>query len=127
MMKYLIYFISFFIVFPMVATFIVYFFSSRFHQNKWRSIHQTVHLTTFFYIASTLILIQMLFEQYFIGYLLILIITVLAVIVIIQWKTKKKIVFSIALKQLWRACFLLFSFMYICLVVFGIYEQLFRL
>jgi len=125
MIKYFTNVISFLIVFPIVATFIVYYISTKFQKNKWRSIHQTVNWTTLLYIVATMILMQMTFGHSFFAYFIVIIICILAVIIIRQWNTKTKIVISLAIKKLWRICFLLFFVFYICLVCFGIFRRLF--
>lgn len=124
MIQYIIYFFALLITFPVFATWFVYFISTKLYKNKWKAIHQTVHWTTFFYIFATVILLNMVYDKYFIGYLLVLLICILALIIIIQWKTNMEIVLIKAFKQLWRVCFLLFSLLYVCLVIIGIYHQI---
>lgn len=116
----IIYLIAFFITFPFLATWIVFFISKKIYNHQWRAIHLSVNLTTFLYICSTFVMIKLMFNQYFLGVFLIISISILALIIIIQWKTKTEVLFVRAVKQLWRVCFLMFSILYSILVITGI-------
>lgn len=117
-------FMSFFITFPILATWIVFYISKKIHRHKWRAIHQAVNWTTLLYIFVSIILLKVIFEQYFIGPLLLLLLCMLTFIIVIQWKIKTEVLLVKAIKQLWRACFLLFLFLYLFLVLFGIVEMI---
>ncbi|WP_373895927.1 DUF3397 domain-containing protein [Virgibacillus sp. CBA3643] len=124
MVDVIIYFIAFFITVPILATWIVYKISFKIYGHQWKAIHISVNWTTIFYIIAVLILVSNIFDQQFIGIMLILLLSMLAVIIILQWKMRTEVVFAKAFKTLWRLCFLIFSFLYICFVLIGIIQQL---
>lgn len=116
--------ISFFITVPMVASFIVYVISMIRLRNLWKAIHMMVDWTTLFYILAVMIMLLVLFERHFFGYILIFLLTTLSVIIFNQWKKERDIQLKKAVKLLWRISFLLFFFLYGCLTVLGIIKYM---
>lgn len=116
--------ISFFITVPMVASFIVYVISMGRLGNPWKAIHMMVDWTTLFYILAVMIMLLVLFERHFFGYILIFLLTTLSVIIFNQWKKERDIQLKKAVKLLWRISFLLFFFLYGCLTVLGIIKYM---
>ncbi|MBY7143733.1 DUF3397 family protein [Virgibacillus sp. NKC19-3] len=120
----IIYFIAFFITFPFLATMIIYKISLKLYGHPWKAIHISVSWTTVFYMVAVLILVSNIFDREFSGILLILLLSMLAGIIFLQWKMRTEIILTKALKILWRLCFLLFSFSYICFVLIGIVQRI---
>lgn len=116
--------ISFFITVPMVASFIVYVISMIRLRNLWKAIHMMVDWTTLFYILAVMIMLFVLFERHFFGYILIFLLMALSVIIFNQWKKERDIQLKKAVKLLWRISFLLFFFLYGCLTVLGIIKYM---
>lgn len=116
--------ISFFITVPMVASFIVYVISKVRLRNLWKAIHMMVDWTTLFYILAVMIMLFVLFERHFFGYILIFLLMALSVIIFNQWKKERDIQLKKAVKLLWRISFLLFFFLYGCLTVLGIIKYM---
>lgn len=116
--------ISFFITVPMVASFIVYVISMIRLRNLWKAIHMMVDWTTLFYILAVMIMLLVLFERHFFGYILIFLLMALSVIIFNQWKKERDIQLKKAVKLLWRISFLLFFFLYGCLTVLGIIKYM---
>lgn len=117
--------IAFFVTFPILATYIVFWISKKVYRHQWKAIHLAVNWTTILYIFSTFIILKIIYNQYYLSYILVLLISILALIIIIQWKTKTEIIFMRAIKQLWRVCFLLFSASYFILILIGIVKKMF--
>src|SRR5690625_2958077 len=115
-----IYIVSFLIVFPPLATCLVYVINKRIHQHTWRAIHQAVQWTNIFYIISTMLLCYSLFERIFLSYIILLHIIILTILVVAQWKRQTNIEMKQCLKLLWRISFLLFMLSYIILSIYGI-------
>ncbi len=124
MLEVVIHIISFFITVPMVASFIVYVISMIRLRNLWKAIHMMVDWTTLFYILAVMIMLLVLFERHFFGYILIFLLTTLSVIIFNQWKKERDIQLKKAVKLLWRISFLLFFFLYGCLTVLGIIKYM---
>lgn len=125
MLDYLIYFVAFLMTFPFVMTFAAYFLFRKIYVHQWKAIHHTVGWTTIGYVAAVPLLCKVLFDHSFIAILLLLLLIILAIIIYFQWKVYVEIQIKQAIKILWRICFLLFLFLYIVLVLFGIVKWVF--
>lgn len=115
-----IYFIAFIITIPLLPTFILYKIVHNKTRHQWQAIHIAIDWTAMLYVLAVLLLFDMMFKQLFLGIILIILLLVLAAIIIYQWKENKEIVFSRAIKILWRFIFLLFLVSYIVLMFIGI-------
>jgi hypothetical protein len=112
--------LAFFVTFPLLITFIVYYFVNKTLQDKRRAVYKTVNWTTIFYIISTGILLDVIFGNSFSSVILIIAFLLLSISAFIQWKVKGEILFQVVLKGFWRLSFLLFGFTYIALIIVGL-------
>lgn len=125
MLDFIIYFIGLIVTVPIIATWIVYLISVKMYRHKWKAVHNAVNWTTILYIIAVGTLVKEIFGISFFGIILVIIISIYTIIVIAQWKIYTEVIFSKAFKVFWRICFLLFSMLYICLVLIGIYLRIF--
>ncbi|WP_164215368.1 DUF3397 domain-containing protein [Virgibacillus sp. YIM 98842] len=119
------YIIAFIITVPFIATWLVYFVLVKWNWPKLKAFHQAVNWTTLPYIIAVLILIRLNFDVNLTGVFIIFFLAALAFIIFMQWKMNMEILLTKALKLLWRILFLLFVFIYICLLVFEISYRIF--
>ena len=124
MLDFIIYTLSFFITIPFLASLLVYLVSMVLDRNKLKAIHRLVNWTTIFYIIAVTMMLSIIFNMGFIGIVLILLLSLLTLIIFIQWKTKRDVEITRAVKLLWRISFLLFFLLYSCLLLIGILQQL---
>ena len=124
MLDFIIYTLSFFITIPFLASLLVYLVSMVIDRNKLKAIHRLVNWTTHFYIIAVTVMLSIIFNWSFIGIVLILLLSLLTLIIFIQWKTKRDVEITRAVKLLWRISFLLFFVLYSCLLLIGILQQL---
>lgn len=115
-----IYFIAFIIMMPLLPTWVLYKIVHNKTRHHWQAIHISIDWTATLYVLAVLSLFNMMFKQLFLGIILIILLLVLTFIIIYQWKENKEIVFSRAIKILWRFIFLLFFVLYIILILIGI-------
>lgn len=125
MLDFIIYFIGLIVTVPIIATWIVYLISVKMYRHKWKAVHNAVNWTTILYIIAVGTLVKEIFGISFFGIILVIIISIYTIIVIAQWKIYTEVIFSKAFKVFWRICFLLFSMLYICLILIGIYLRIF--
>lgn len=125
MVSYISIIIASLITFPIFSTWIIYKIGNKVVRQKSRALHIAVNWTTILYILSTIMMLHIIFEQHFIGIIFGLILSILAIIIIWQWKTKTEILFSKAIKILWRLCFIIFLVTYFILVFYGIAMKMF--
>lgn len=115
----------FFIAFPVVSTILLYSISTFLYKHRWKAIHLSVQGSAIFYVIAVILLLEKLIQISIIGYALIFIILVLAIILIIQWKTKTEVVLKDGLKVLTRICFLLFGVIYVLLISYEIIQMIY--
>lgn len=125
MLDFIINFIGLIVTVPIIATWIVYLISVKMYRHKWKAVHNAVNWTTILYIIAVGTLVKEIFGISFFGIILVIIISIYTIIVIAQWKIYTEVIFSKAFKVFWRICFLLFSMLYICLILIGIYLRIF--
>lgn len=106
------------VVLPVLLSAITYTLGVRLTKNKWKSIHKTVQWTAIFYLFADIILIKMIFNVQVIGYTLIIIIFMLAIIIVNQWKKENEVSLIKGFKLMWRIIFLFFAILYIGLLVY---------
>lgn len=123
--NYLIYLIAIVITLPIIATWFVYVMSKKIYKQTWKAVHTAVNWTTIFYIIAVIMILLMFFNKSFIGIISIFLMIMLSIIVIVQWKLKTEVILRHGLKILWRVSFLVFSFSYTFLVIFGIVHRMF--
>ncbi|WP_186577562.1 DUF3397 domain-containing protein [Aquibacillus kalidii] len=108
------------ITFPFLLTCIVYIIVKKTVRNKWKAIHFSVNSTTIFYIISVGVMLNVLFGQNFTGIILIILLLILSLFVIIQWKSKGEVAIPIVWKLFWRFTFLLFFVGQFLMVIVGL-------
>lgn len=102
---------------PIPFVIFIYMLHHLFFKSKWRAIHFVSEYTTVFFMLATAILVKELLQVSIIGYLFIAFCIVLAIILIKQRKSGTEISFNKAMKLLMRISFLLFSIIYLGLLI----------
>ncbi|MFD1849154.1 DUF3397 domain-containing protein [Oceanobacillus bengalensis] len=124
MVNVLIYIFAFFITIPIIATFIVFWLSVKRGKSKQKSVHVAVNWTYPLFFVAIVILFRVIFDIGIFSYLFIFLLTVLMIILFLQWKLHTDIKLAKALKVLVRVTFLVFLFLYICLLLIGLIQQI---
>lgn len=117
----IVYVIGILITIPFMSTAAVYFASKKLHSNERRAVHAAVNWTTLCYIIAVLAMLETIFGRSFLSYILVLLLSMFAVIVVFQWKRYTEVVFNRVFKVFWRACFLIFLLLYVLLVLIGVF------
>src|SRR5690625_2704449 len=115
-----------FICIPIIFTYVFYKIVYIFKKNKWRAIHLSVQFTAIFYIIAVTLMIYDSFQLKVSSYILIFHIVLLAIFLIIQWKTKTEVILLDGLKILLRISFLIFFVIYICLFTYKLFDFIYR-
>ncbi|WP_218775550.1 DUF3397 domain-containing protein [Oceanobacillus senegalensis] len=124
MINFIVYIIAFFITVPIIATIFTFILFLKLCRSKKRALHKSINWTIIFYIIAVMILIQVIFQIDSFGYILVVLLTILTIIILAQWKKNTEIEFKKAFRLLWRVCFLLFLFLYLSLLIFGLIMQI---
>lgn len=124
-MKYMIIdFIAFIITAPVVVSAGMYYFLFRIYGKKQKALHKMVNTTTVLYIIAVNTLIFIIFGHVFYSWTVVFLLLVFSFIVFIQWKVATAVEIGRAFKLLWRFSFLLFFFLYLCLILIGLLQQI---
>lgn len=107
-------------IIPFFMTFLLYRIVYRRSFDEKKATLKSIAYSTIFYIIGVLNIIYGMFNNYFIGYILIIAIVILAIILINQWKNNNEVVLTKGLKSLWKLCFLFFFVSYLGLLLFKI-------
>lgn len=112
------------ITLPVLATILIYFISYKFYEKRQHAVHLAVNLTTLFYILAVGTMLHIIFGKSYFGIIFILLIIILGISVIVQWKVKGEIIFKYAWKGFWRFSFLIFVLAYFGLSIYGLIQRL---
>ncbi|WP_042223866.1 DUF3397 family protein [Oceanobacillus manasiensis] len=116
---------SIFIIAPFLATWLIYLGALKLYKQKRRAFHVAVNISTPLYIIATVLLISHLFGMNVTGVVVIVLLGMMMIIMFLQWKYNMEVILGRALKLLCRICFLLFSFLYLLLIVYGLIHRVF--
>lgn len=109
------------VISPFIATIFFYLLLLFLPYHKWRKIHLTAQWSALFYVYGVIYLVQELFNQFILAYVLIGFILFLAIHVTIQWRKNIAISLKKAIVLLLRIVFLMFFIAHLSLFVyFGI-------
>lgn len=118
------YIIAFALTIPFIVTWLIYKCNRLLKKTRVYAFHKAVNWTTILYIFAVMMLCKVLFNHFFIGYIFGFHLIILTVVIIFQRINHTEVVFAKACKVVWRFSFLLFSFLNISLLLFGIIQQL---
>jgi len=119
--KFFIFFISLLIEFPIVSTIFIYMFLKLFFKNNKRKLLLfTLDFSTILYISSFYFILNMFFPTAT-GWILInLLLIILFISIILQWKAKRDIRFFKLLKGFWRISFISFFILHFITLIAGL-------
>jgi len=113
-------------IIPMIVTYIFYKITYILSKNKWRAIHISVQFTAIFYVVAVTIMMSNIFDFNVFSYILIFHIALLAIFLIIQWKTRIEVILRDGLKLLLRLSFLIFLILYVCLALYILFDIIYQ-
>lgn len=110
---------------PPLATIILYKISHHLFRDQWRAIHFAAEASAILYIAIVMFLLQKYVHVHMVGYISIGLLTLLSVVLIIQWKQQSDVMLGKGLKVLMRFSFLVFGFSYILMLFYALFQVFF--
>lgn len=124
MLSIILYIIAFALTVPFVVTWLFYKCNRLLKKTRIHALHKAVNWTTILYILTDMIICKVIFGHFFVGYFFSFLLVGLMVVIIFQRINYTEVVFRNACKVIWRLSFLLFSFLYFGLTLYGIIQQL---
>ncbi|WP_071395438.1 DUF3397 domain-containing protein [Bacillus tuaregi] len=115
--------IATFVTIPLLGYIIVFVISKLITKQHRKAVRIAIDVTTFLFILSVHYFIMAIWDTSFLWVILIIMLLVAIVFVIVHWKVKHEIHFSKVFKGYWRFNFLLFGFIYIILIIYGLVHR----
>ena len=112
--------IATFVTIPLLGYIIVFVISKLVTKQHRISVRFAIDVTTLLLVLSVHYFIMTIWDRSLLWAILLLMIVIAIVFVITHWKLKHEIHFKKVFKGFWRFNFLLFSFVYIILLVYGL-------
>ncbi|MBB6443734.1 DUF3397 domain-containing protein [Bacillus benzoevorans] len=112
--------IATFVTIPLLGYIIVFIVSKLITKKHRKSIGMALDVTTLLLIICVHYLIMAIWEISLLWLIFIILILTAAAFVVAQWKVKHDIHLTKVFKGFWRFNFLLFSFVYFALLIYGL-------
>ncbi|MCP3026218.1 DUF3397 domain-containing protein [Halobacillus sp. A5] len=124
MSNVLIYITAFIMTAPLFILIVLYFLTRKWYRNKKKAVHQTAQLMVPVLIAAVYVLMMVLFGNGFFPWIIVLLLGLLSLALIVQYKLSEELRFIRAFKGFLRLTFLLFMFVYVGLTTYGLIDRL---
>jgi hypothetical protein len=124
MLDFLIVLLAFIITAPILMSVLTYYSLKLIYQNPIKAFQKAISWTTIIYILAVNTMFSYLFGRSYLGYIIVLMLCVLTIVIVLQWKNNVEINYQKALKLLWRISFLIFFVLYIILAIIGIFKAI---
>ncbi len=118
--------IASFVTIPLLGYIIVFVISKWLTKKHHKSVRVALDLTTFFLVIAVHYLIKVIWGLSLFWVICIVMILVAIMFVVIHWKTKQEIDFAKVFRGFWRFNFLLFSLVYLLLLIYGLISRVSR-
>ncbi|MCL6585882.1 MAG: DUF3397 domain-containing protein [Anoxybacillus sp.] len=112
-----------FVTVPLLAFFVVYFIARKWTRKKKKSFYVAINVSTFFFIVAVHFFIVAIWGKSYFPVMLISLLLLHLVFVIGYWKKKGDIHIPTIFRLFWRFSFLLFFFLYVGLLSYGIFVR----
>lgn len=106
---------------PPILTLLCFYLHKWVKKSTWRAIHFITEYTTVLYMVSVIVSVKMLFNISIVGYVIIYLLLLLAILIFMQWKKDADIILSRAVRFLLRLNFLVFVSAYIPIILYYLY------
>ncbi len=111
--------VVFLLIFPFVFTIVTAISLRKFGFNKEKSFGYAADFTTPLFFIAIPVIFKSIWDFSIIAIFLTLTLGICIIFTYIDWRTKKEIEIPVLLKKIWRAYFLLFSSLYVIIMVVG--------
>ncbi|MCM3667649.1 DUF3397 domain-containing protein [Mesobacillus maritimus] len=109
---------------PLVGYLLMFIFSKQISKNHKRSVQRAIDFSTLLLIISTHFLVMVIWNQSYLWLILLVLIVLAILFVVFHWKFRQEIEYTRVFKGYWRMNFLLFSLVYVVLILFGLVQRI---
>ncbi|MBS4207724.1 DUF3397 domain-containing protein [Bacillus sp. FJAT-50079] len=114
------YFIAMMIIMPLFLYVIIFIIMKRWLRNGRKARNIAINITTPFLIMSVHFLMTAIWSRSLLWLIFLVMLITAVVFTIVYWRYREEIIYSKIVIGYWRLSFLLFSFAYIILMMYGI-------
>jgi hypothetical protein len=116
-----------FVTIPVLSFFITYMISRKMTKNKKKSFLVSTDVMTLFLILSVNYLALAIWGESFLWQIVLLLLVIIMITLVLQWKVKQDIHLHKVLKGFWRISFLLFFIGHIGLTIYGLIFRIYSM
>lgn len=114
-----------FVVAPLISYIVAFIICKKITKKHRRSVRFAIDFSTIFFIFSVHYLAVTIWEKSFFWYIIIFVLCAGMIFTIYHWKVDQEVVFSKVFRGFWRLNFLVFLFVYLGLMVYGIVQRIY--
>ena len=112
------------VMFPIIGYILAFIIAKATSRNHKKSVLLAVDITTFIMLLSVHHLVKVVFNQSYLGMIILILLVIAVVFVLFIYKSKGEIELDKVFKSIWRIYFILFVIAYIALMIIGIYKNI---
>ena len=112
------------VMFPIVGYIIAFIIAKVIIKNHRKSVLLAVDITTFIMLLSVHHLVKVVYNQSYLGLIILILLVIAAVFVLYIYKSKGEIELAKVFKGIWRIYFILLVIAYIVFMIIGIYKNI---
>ncbi|MFD1705788.1 DUF3397 domain-containing protein [Siminovitchia sediminis] len=109
-----------FITLPILFYVLIFTIVKQMTRNHRKALNAAIYSTTFILIFSVHFLVVTIWENSYLFVIILFMLITAVFFTILHWKTREEIIYKKVFAGYWRLNFLLFSFFYIGLIIFGV-------
>ncbi|MBU8877713.1 DUF3397 domain-containing protein [Bacillus sp. FJAT-29790] len=112
-----------FVTIPILAYLLVFIISKQVTRQHRRSVHIALDVSTLLFVISVHYLIVTIWAQSYLWVIFLSMLIIAVIFVIIHWRVKQEINFTLIFKGFWRLNFFIFFTAYVVLMVIGLVQS----
>ena len=112
------------VMFPIIGYILAFIVAKVTIKHHKKSVLLAVDVTTLILLLSVHHLVKVIFNQSFLGLIILILLVIAACFVLIIYKTKGELELDKVFKGIWRIYFILFVLAYIILMIIGLYKNI---
>lgn len=112
--------VALFVTAPLLFYLLIFVFVKQLTKSHRKALNIAIYTTTFILIASVHFLMIAIWSQSYFFIIILFMLTVAIGFTFLYWKTKEEIIYTKVLIGFWRLNFLIFSILYVGLLIYGL-------
>ncbi|SDJ03753.1 DUF3397 domain-containing protein [Salimicrobium halophilum] len=110
---------------PLLFFLFIYIWFQKWTKTKKRALRGAVHLTAPIFVVDVYLLLEVLFGSGYIGWVVVMLLCLMGLSCVIQYKTREELKFGRTFKGFLRLAFLVFTFAHVSLFSYGFVTHVF--